>query len=51
MGGDNFPESNLDGVFDYLEQSDDSNVHFYLIGNKSIFDAKIKSLIDKPFIA
>jgi len=34
MGGDNFPSANIDGVFDYLQNSNNTNTYFLLIGNE-----------------
>ena len=32
MGGDNFPSANIDGVFEYLEDTNNSPVDFFLVG-------------------
>jgi len=49
MGGDNFPSANIDGVFDYLESTKSKDIHFILVGNKSLIKKYLnnKSLPDK----
>ena len=36
MGGDNFPSANIDGVFDYLENTKSKNIQFVLVGNECL---------------
>ena len=38
MGGDNFPSANIDGVFDYLENKNSSDIHFMLVGNQTLIE-------------
>ena len=59
MGGDNFPSTNIDGVFDYLQDIETTNIHFMLVGNKLLIEKYLKnkslttnsiSIIDAPDI-
>ena len=43
MGGDNFPSANIDGVFDYLKNTKSNDIHFSLIGNKTIIERYLKN--------
>ena len=43
MGGDNFPSANIDGVFDYLNNIKNNNIHFILVGNKTLIKTYIKN--------
>ena len=38
MGGDNSPSINIDGVFQYIKNEPSDNIHFLLVGNKSLIE-------------
>jgi len=43
MGGDNSPSANIDGVFNYLKNTISNDIHFLLIGDKSLIENYLKS--------
>ena len=43
MGGDNFPSANIDGVFEYLEDINNSPIHFFLVGNQLLIEKYLKN--------
>ena len=59
MGGDNFPATNIDGVFNYIQNNKSNHIHFVLVGNeilikKYLINKKLASdditIIDAPDI-
>ena len=43
MGGDNSPSINIDGVFQYIKNKPSDNIHFLLVGNKSLIKKYLKN--------